>query len=121
MSSLSLLVVSQDSEALAGLAAQLATKFSAVHSADSLEMANLAILEQRPDAVLADLETLGPEGIFALTHSYAVPVICMHRVPDEEMWMTAIEFGALDICCLSDCNSILKALEQHLKVRRTAA
>ena len=115
MINLSLLVVAHDSHSLTQLASMLGQQFSTVLSAASLDQANVVIHQQRPDFVVADLETLGTREISSLTRQLNLPVICTHRVPDEEMWMEAPQAGALDVCCDSDPASILLAVRRHFK------
>lgn len=121
MSSISLLVVAHDPHSLTQLASTLKQQFSTVLSAASLDQANAVIDRQMPDVVVADLETLDTEELSSLTRDLHLTVICTHRVPDERMWTTALEAGALDICCGTDPASVLSAVNRHLSDRRRVA
>ena len=121
MSSISLLVVAHDPHALTQLASTLGQQFSTVLLAHSLNQANAVIHQQMPDVVVADLETLDTEELCSLTRQLHLPVICTHRIPDEQMWTAALEAGALDVCCGSDPASLLSAVHRHLSDLRRAA
>jgi DNA-binding NarL/FixJ family response regulator len=40
----------------------------------------------------------------------AVPIVCTHRIPDEEMWMAALEAGASDVCPSDDVAKVLTSV-----------
>ena len=50
-----------------------------------------------------------------------LPIVCTHRVPDEEMWMAALEAGASDICPAGDVDSVLTSVLRSMAVSRSAA
>ena len=39
-----------------------------------------------------------------------LPIVCTHRVPDEEMWMAALEAGASDVCPADDVANVLTSV-----------
>jgi hypothetical protein len=51
----------------------------------------------------------------------ALPIVCTHRIPDEEMWMAALEAGAVDVCPVDDVNNVLKSVLRSLGISRNAA
>ena len=121
MSPTYLLLISHDPRCRKQLASVLSRDFPNLRAADCVEDAQMAILQQRPDMVLADLEVMGPQELFHITHQYALPVLCLHRVPDDELWTTAMDFGAFDLCCATDCKSIVMAIRRCLQARQSAA
>lgn len=121
MLSLSLLVVGNNPRALSELTSALAREFEKVKAAFSLEQADAIVRKAAPDAVVADLEMLRPQDLLRLTRELALPVICTHRVPDEEMWTAALAAGALDVCSGSDAREIVAAIIRHIVSRRSVA
>jgi DNA-binding NtrC family response regulator len=121
MLSLSLLVVGNKSRGLAELTSALGREFDNVRAAFSFEQAGATVREAVPDAVIVDLETLRWSELRLLTRELALPVICTHRVPDEEMWTAALDAGALDVCPDSDTAEIVSAIRRHILARRSAA
>jgi hypothetical protein len=92
-----------------------------VRLARTLDELKTAIPKGRPDAVIADLETIDLSQIEELTNEYQVPVVCTHRLPDECLWAAALAAGAVDFCQDSDSAGIVTALTRHRFARSTAA
>jgi len=51
----------------------------------------------------------------------ALPIVCTHRIPDEEMWMAALAAGASDVCPADDVANVLTSVMRSLALSRTAA
>lgn len=51
----------------------------------------------------------------------SLSIICTHRVPDEEMWMAALEAGASDVCPSDDVNHIVNSVLRVLALSQGAA
>jgi len=50
-----------------------------------------------------------------------LPIVCTHRIPDEEMWMAALEAGASDVCPADDVHNVLTSILRSTAVSRSAA
>ena len=50
-----------------------------------------------------------------------LPIVCTHRVPDEEMWMAALEAGASDVCPTDDVENVLTSVLRSTGLSRSAA
>jgi hypothetical protein len=64
----------------------------------------------RADAIVADLETVSLADVASLLREYHVPVVCTHRIPDEDIWTAAMDAGALDVCGRLDVGAIVRAI-----------
>jgi hypothetical protein len=51
----------------------------------------------------------------------ALPIVCTHRVPDEELWVAALEAGASDVCQADDAEDILTSVLRSVAVAKSAA
>jgi hypothetical protein len=50
-----------------------------------------------------------------------LPIVCTHRIPDEEMWMAALDAGASDVCPSDDVGNVLTSVLRSTAVSRSAA
>jgi hypothetical protein len=50
----------------------------------------------------------------------ALPIVCTHRIPDEEMWMAALEAGATDVCPADDVSNVLTSVLRSTASSRRA-
>jgi DNA-binding NtrC family response regulator len=104
-------VAQHDPKAAEALASMLDRQFRSVRLARSLEEVRFAIPKLRAELAVVDLELVPLSEIENLSREYHVPIICTHRVPDEEMWAAALSAGAIDCCQNSDLDSILSAVK----------
>lgn len=81
----------------------------------------LRTMLQRHEARVAvlDLELVGLEEVSELARIFDdVTMVCTHRSPDEQMWMAALDAGAVEFCHPDDIHAILRAArmapKQHL-------
>ena len=59
---------------------------------------------------MLDLEVVSLEEIRNLAHTFdELNIVCTHRSPDEQMWITALNAGAVEFCHPQDIHSILRA------------
>jgi DNA-binding NarL/FixJ family response regulator len=97
------------------LAASLHDHFSSVAVAHSLEELRDAIPRHRAHAVIVDLEMTGLGTIEDLRRQFPnTNIVCTHRVADEEMWASALDAGANDMCCSSDVENVVRATLRSL-------
>jgi DNA-binding NarL/FixJ family response regulator len=76
----------------------------------SLGELRASIAKHRAKVVVLDIETASLSEVEKLSHDFpGVPIVCTHRLADEEMWTAALSAGAVDICPSSDTGAILTA------------
>jgi DNA-binding NtrC family response regulator len=107
---LSTIVIAQHDHTLAEeLANILHAHFSRVAVAESAT--ELRTLLQRHEARVAvlDLEVVDLEEVRQLASAFdELMIVCTHRSPDERMWTTALNAGAVEFCHPRDVCSILR-------------
>ncbi len=110
MKALNIIVAQHDPAVAQLLCRTLDDHFRSVRVAHSLDELRQAIPRQRADAVVADLETVALNEVADLSREFRLPLVCTHRIPDDSLWMAALEAGALDVCANSDPDTIIDAL-----------
>ena len=97
------------------LAASLNRHFRSVAVARSLDELRDAIPKHRAHAAVVDLEMTGFGSIEDLRRRYPnTNIVCTHRVADEEMWASALDAGASDVCCSNDVDAVVHATLRSL-------
>lgn len=105
------IVIAQSDPRIAqGLANDLHAHFARVAVAQSaMELRNLLLRHEARVAVL-DLELVKLEEVKKLAGNFNdLAIVCTHRSPDEQMWMDALNAGAVEFCHPQDLPSILRA------------
>jgi chemotaxis response regulator CheB len=119
---LSVVVLQRDLGAAQALAGELLSHFRSVDIARSRDDLRETVADSHPQAVVLDLEFSQLADVQSLRHAYpALPIVCTHRVPDEEMWAAALEAGATDFCASDDVQSVLTSVLRNLASVRPAA
>ncbi len=117
MQRLKIVVAHNDSHTAEELAASLNKHFRSVSVARSVDEVRTAIPRQRPELAVVDLETVSLKDVQKLCLEFGdVPIVCTHRLPDEQMWAQALEAGAIDVCQTNDVGGILLAVRRNLRV-----
>jgi len=80
------------------------------------------VLRNRPEAVVLNIEYWRLTDVESLHHDFPqLPIVCTHRIPDEEMWMAALEAGAADVCPSDDIGNVLTSVLRSTALSRSAA
>jgi DNA-binding NarL/FixJ family response regulator len=80
------------------------------------------VAESHPEAVVLDIEHWPLSDVQSLRHDFPeLPIVCTHRVPDEEMWMAALEAGASDVCPSDDASNVLASVLRSRALAHRAA
>lgn len=96
------------------LAADLEAYFRRISIAKDVEELRSSIVRDRAQLAVVDLELLNTQQLHNLCEAFpGTAVVCVHRIPDEFLWMEAIKAGALDCCHPSDTKNILNALRSR--------
>ena len=122
MQSLDVVLLQGDAQVAESLAAALSPVFGSVQRARSLrELRSLFARLQRGVAIL-DIEATSLEEVHNLTEEFPHScIVCTHRLADEDMWVAALQAGALDICASSDIPGIIRSAVTNSAGARAAA
>lgn len=103
------------------LAGGLRPHFS-VHVIQSRDELRDKVAKDRPEALVLNIEHWRLSDVVHLHSAFpGLPIICTHRIPDEEMWMAALEAGASDVCAADDVANVLTSVLRSMALSRTAA
>ena len=103
------------------LAGELCAHFS-VHVTRSREELREDVTRTSPQAVVLNLEHWLLDDVESLHRDFPeLPIVCTHRVPDEDMWMAALAVGASDVCPADDVSKALTSVLRNTAFSRTAA
>jgi DNA-binding NarL/FixJ family response regulator len=117
----SVVVLEQDPGVARSLAGKLGPHFS-VHVIQSHEELRDKVTRNKPEAVVFNIEYWRLTDVENLHRDFpALPIVCTHRIPDEEMWMAALEAGASDVCPADDVANVLTSVLRSTALSRTAA
>jgi len=94
----------------------------AVHVIESRDELHEYVAKGRPEALVLNIEHWRLSDVENMHRDFpALPIVCTHRIPDEEMWMAALEAGASDVCAADDVDNVLTSVLRNLGLARTAA
>jgi DNA-binding response OmpR family regulator len=80
------------------------------------------VARNQPEAVVLNIEFWRLTDVESLHRDFPkLPIVCTHRIPDEEMWMAALEAGASDVCPTDDVGNVLTSVLRSTALSRTAA
>ena len=117
----SIVVLEKDPKIARSLAGGLRPHFS-VHLTRSHEELRDTVTRNHPEAVVLNLEDWLLTDVESLHRDFPdLPIVCTHRVPDEKMWMAALEAGASDVCPTDDVVNVLTSVLRNLAASRGAA
>jgi DNA-binding NtrC family response regulator len=110
METYTVLLAENDSAIARPLAISLGAHFRSVRTVSSADELRSALPRVSADVIVADLETITLEEVADLHRKFHLPVVCTHRIPDEDIWTAAMEAGALDVCSRTDVGAIVRAI-----------
>jgi DNA-binding response OmpR family regulator len=117
----SVVVLEKDPRVARTLAGGLRPHFS-VHVAGSHEELRDNVARNSPDAVVLNIEYWQLTDVESLHRDFpTVPIVCTHRIPDEEMWMAALTAGASDVCPADDVENVLTSVLRSMGLAQSAA
>lgn len=80
------------------------------------------VARTRPEAVVLNIEHWRLTDVESLHRDFPkLPIVCTHRIPDEDMWMAALQAGASDVCPADDVANVLSSVLRSTELSRTAA
>jgi len=117
----SIVVLEKDPRVARSLAGGLRPHFL-VHVTQSREELREKLAKNPPEAVVFNIEYWRLTDVENLHHDFPeLPIVCTHRIPDEEMWMAALEAGASDVCPADDVENVLTSVRRSMALSRGAA
>jgi chemotaxis response regulator CheB len=119
---LSIVVLQHNPTLAQSLAGELRSHFPVVHLTHSRDELREKMAKARPEAIVLDMECSHLSDVQNLHLEFpSVPIVCTHRIPDEDLWMAALDAGAADVCAAGDVDDVLTSVLRSLALSRTAA
>ena len=118
---LSVVVLESDPGVAQSLAGGLASHFHSVQLTRSKDELRERVAKNRPEVVILDMENSRLADVQNLHNDFpSLPIVCTHRVPDEDMWIAAMEAGASDVCRTGNVQDVLTAALRSLAITKCA-
>ena len=118
----SIIVLEGDPRVAQRMADGLRSHFHSVLVTGSRDELRDKVATNSPEAVVLDIEASRLSDVASLHRDFpALPIVCTHRVPDEEMWMAALQAGATDVCAASDVENLLSSVLRSVAGRHAVA
>jgi DNA-binding response OmpR family regulator len=107
----SVVVLENDPRVAQSLAGKLSAHFHAVHLARSSDELRERIVHSHPEAIVLDIANFRLSDVRNLHNDFpSLPIVCLHRVPDEQMWVDALDAGATDVCGADDAQHVVSSV-----------
>jgi DNA-binding response OmpR family regulator len=118
----SVVVLESDPRLAQSLAGGLSSHFHSVLLTRSGDELRARVAGNRPEVVILDMEYSRLTDVSNLHHDFpSLPIVCTYRIPDEELWIAALEAGASDVCPADDVQNVLSSALRSVAVARSAA
>ncbi|HUA15368.1 MAG TPA: hypothetical protein VMG31_08715 [Verrucomicrobiae bacterium] len=118
----SVVVLEKDPKVAQYLAWGLRPHFQTVHFVESRDQLREKLSLDNPKALVLDIEFEQLADVQNLHRDFPqLPIVCTHRIPDEEMWMAALEAGASDVCPSHDVENVLTSVLRSVALAQSAA
>ncbi|MGA8187296.1 MAG: hypothetical protein WB776_05125 [Candidatus Sulfotelmatobacter sp.] len=118
----SVVVLESDPRVAQRLAGKLSSHFHAVHLTYSGDELREHVAKNRPEVVVLDMEYSRLTDVRSLHHDFpSLPIVCTHRIPDEQLWIAALEAGASDVCRADEVQNVLTSVLRSVAIAQSAA
>jgi DNA-binding response OmpR family regulator len=115
-------VFESDPKVAQSLAGKLSSHFHSVHLAHTGADLRERVAKNRPQVVILNVEYSRLSDVRNLRNDFpSLPIVCTHRIPDEDLWIAAMEAGASDVCPADDAQKVLASVLQNLASAQGAA
>jgi DNA-binding NarL/FixJ family response regulator len=115
-------VLESDSRLAQYLASGLSAHFNPIHLTHSGDELREQVAGKRPEVVILDMEYSRLTDVRNLHHDFpSLPIVCTYRIPDEELWIAAMEAGASDVCPVDDVQNVLSSALRSVAFAKSAA
>ncbi len=79
------------------------------------------VSESRPEVVIVDVEYSRLAEVRNLHQDFpSMPIVCTHRIPDEELWVEAMDAGASDVCRSDDVQNVVSSVLRSVALANEA-
>jgi DNA-binding NarL/FixJ family response regulator len=118
----SAVVLESDPKLAQSLAGGLSSHFNPVHLTHSRDELRERVAGNRPEVVILDMEYSRLTDVSNLHHDFpSLPIVCTYRIPDDELWIAALEAGASDVCPADDVQNVLNSALRSMAIAKSAA
>jgi len=118
----SVVVLESDSRLAQSLAGGLSSYFNSIHLTRSGDELRERVAGNRPEVVILDIENSRLTEVRNLHREFpSLPIVCTHRIPDEQLWIAAMEAGASDVCPADDVQNVLTSVLRSVAVAKSKA
>jgi len=122
MQSLDVVLLQGDARVAESLAAALSHVFGSVQQARSIKEFRCLFTQLRRGVAILDIEAAPLAEVHNLTQEFPHScIVCTHRLADEDMWVAALQAGALDVCASSDIPGIIRSALTNSAAAHAAA
>lgn len=119
---LSVVVVESDPKLARSMVRGLSSDFHFTYLTCSGDELRQRVASNQPQAVVLDMEYSRLTNVRDLHHDFpSLPILCTHRIPDEELWVAALDAGAIDVCPTADVNHALHSIVRRMAAQAAAA
>jgi len=119
---INVVILEADPRVAQSLAGKLSSHFHAVHLTRSGYELREHVVKSRPEAVVVDVEYSRLTDVRSLHDDFPLmPIVCTHRIPDEQLWVEALDAGASDVCRSDEAQSVLRSVLRSLAIAQGAA
>ena len=117
----SAVVLESDPKLARSLAGELSSHFNPVHLANSRNELRERVAGDQPQVVILDMEYSRLTDVRNLHHDYpSLPIVCTYRIPDDKLWIAALEAGASDVCPADDVQNVLHSALRSMAIAKSA-
>jgi DNA-binding response OmpR family regulator len=117
----SVVLLEKDPKVAQYLAFGLRPHFHSVDVMESHDALRQHVSANQPQALVLDIENWRLSDVENLHRDFPeLPIVCTHRIPDEELWAAALEAGASDVCPDDDVESVLTSVRRSMASARSA-
>jgi two-component system KDP operon response regulator KdpE len=121
----SAVVLESDPKLAQSLAGGLSSHFKSVHLTRSGDELRQRLAGNPPEVVILDMDYSRLTDVLTdvrnLHHDFpSVPIVCTYRIPDEELWIAALEAGASDVCPADDVQNVLSSALRSVALAKCA-
>lgn len=118
----SLVVLERDPKVAQYLAWGLRPHFHTIHFVESRDELREKLSRDDPKALVLDIEFEQLADVTNLRREFPkLPIVCTHRIPDEDMWTAALDAGASDVCPANDVENVLTSVLRNMALAQSAA
>jgi DNA-binding response OmpR family regulator len=114
-------VVEDDPGVAQMIAGGLSSHFHSINLTRSGEELRERVARNRPEAVILDMEYSRLSDVRNLRNDFpSLPIVCTHRIPDEELWIAALEAGASDVCRTDEVENVVTSVLRSVTIAKSA-